>query len=93
MFGATPQANNIRISGDNTQQQHFLKTPDNSDMQLSRESLVKGQRIGLKTWAWSFTVDVHSVRGSTLTETAHPPGTMVTISMSCFTTGGPGKEH
>ena len=62
-------------------------------MQLSRESLVKGQRIGLKTWAWSFTVDVHSVRGSTLTETAHPPGTMVTISMSCFTTGGPGKEH
>ena len=38
-------------------------------------------------------MDVHSVRGSTLTETAHPPGTIVTIRMSCFTTGGPGKEH
>ena len=30
---------------------------------------------------------------STLTETAHPPGTIVTICMSCFMTGGPGKEH
>ena len=35
-----------------------------------------------------------SVRESTLTETAHPwPGTIVIVRMSCFTTGGPGKEH
>ena len=35
-----------------------------------------------------------SVRESTLTETAHPwPGTIVIVRMSCFMTGGPGKEH
>ena len=34
------------------------------------------------------------VRGNTLIETAHPrPGAIVTICMSCFTTGGPGKEQ
>ena len=34
----------------------------------------------------------HIVRGSKVTEIAHP-GTIVTIFMSCFTTGDPGKEH
>ena len=34
------------------------------------------------------------VRGSILTETRPPwPGTIVTICMSCFKTGGPSKEH
>ena len=34
------------------------------------------------------------VRGSTLTETRPSwPGTIVTICMSCFMTGGPYKEH
>ena len=35
-----------------------------------------------------------SVRGSTLTENRPPwPGTIVTICMSCFMTGGPGKQQ
>ena len=34
-----------------------------------------------------------SVRGSTLIEDPPWPGTIVTICMSCFRTGGPGKEH
>ena len=34
------------------------------------------------------------VRGSILTETRPPwPGTIVTICMSCFKTGGPSKQH
>ena len=34
------------------------------------------------------------IRGSTLIETAPPwPGAIVTICMSCFMTGGPGKEQ
>ena len=33
------------------------------------------------------------VRGSTQTETAPWPETIVTICMRCFTTGGPGKEQ
>ena len=33
------------------------------------------------------------VRGSTQTESFTLASTIVTICMSCFTTGGPGKEH
>ena len=41
-----------------------------------------------------FKVRASNVRGSTLTETAHPgPRTTVIICMSCFRTGGPGEEQ
>ena len=47
--------------------------------------------------SWIFKKQRHTVRGNTLTETAtptpHRPGTVLTICMSCFMTGGPGKEH
>ena len=45
---------------------------------------------GIQQWIF-----IESVRGSTLTKTAHYgawPGTIVTICMSCFMTGDPAKE-